>query len=673
MFQMGGIASGLDTNGMIDALMAVEKQPLNNLVKKQNQLLLKQVAYNDVKTHVQDFYYKVTDYTLQGTFLDYKANVSDTGVISQATPTPITPTGTYYFKVLQKAERTTIGINDIYSTSGADTKAKLDKKWIGNFVDLNKAITDTSNPPLASSVTEGTVTINGTDVATINSTTTITDVINNINSKSSTTGVKAVYLKRDLNTGTYTTVGDTSNSDLINQLENDKVNDKLVLFSADGWNNMELSGTSDFLSKTYLSNAVKKLGPNGISYMVSGTHLGAAGTTKTLQQLSYMDDTNYGSSAPAIASGNITINGKNIDIDVTKDTIADLVQKINDADVGMKASYDYQNDKIVFTGDDEGPVTLTVHDNGTHIADYLQFITDASDSVDGSESDIHFDTTQNEYKDVYGDYHLGQNTVVNVYGDSAGTNVVSQLESSNDTVSYKGMTLNVNQSSSDVVSVTVSQDTDSVVKKIKDLIDSYNDLMDYLYGKYTEDPIKDLPSDATDEQKEQGILKNDDIIETLMDKLRNMMTTSLNINGTYDNLMDIGVDTYGYDDVDKMMKGSLKVNDSKLTQAVESHLNDVMNLFNNQSDDEDSQGIAVKMKGFLWSYTKFGGLIDQRSGISGTIANQLLDISKQISSWKVIIQNKEYYYRQKFTAMEEAVSKLQSQMSYMSAKLGTSK
>ncbi len=673
LFQMGGIASGLDTNGMIDALMAVEKEPLNNLIKKQNQLALKQMAYSDVKTHVQDFYYKVTDYTLQGTFLNYKANVSNTDVISQATPTPITPTGTYYFKVVQKAERTTIGINDLYSTTGADTQAKLDKKWIGNFVDLNKAVASTTDSPLSSAVNTGTVSINGTDVAAIDSSTTINDIINNINTKSSTTGVKAVYLKRDLDSGSYTVVGDTSNSDLINQLESDKVDDKLVLFSADGWNNIELGGTSDFFSKTYLSNAVKKLGPDGISYVVSDTHLGAAGTTKTLQQLSYMDTTNYGSSAPALSSGNITINGKNIDIDVTTDTIADLVQKINDADVGMKASYDYQNDKIVFTGTDKGPVTLTVHDNGTHIADYLQFITDASDSVDGSESDIHFNTTQNKYEDVYGDYHLGQNTMVNVYGDSAGTNVVAQLESSNDTVNYKGMTLDVNQASSDIVSVTVSQDTDAVTEKIKDLIDSYNDLMDYLYKKYTEDPAENLSADSTDEEKEQGILKNDDIIETLMDKLRNMMTTSLKIDGTYDNFMDIGVDTYGYDDVEKMMKGTLKVDDSKLSQAVESHLNDVMNLFNNQSDDEASQGIAIKMKNFLWDYTKFGGLIDQRSGISGTIANQLMDISKQIDSWKIIIQNKENYYRQQFTAMEEAISQMQSQMAYMSAKLGTTK
>ncbi len=673
LFQMGGIASGLDTNGMIDAIMAVEKQPLNNLIKKQNQLVLKQMAYNDLKTHLQDFYYKVSDYTLQGTFLKYTATPSDTSIISQATPTPTTPTGTYYFKVLQKAERTNIGINDIYANSGTDTQAKLDKKWIGNFVDLNKAVADTSAPPLSSAVATGTVSINGTDVATIDSSTTITDIINDINSNSATTGVKAVYLKRDLDSGTYTTVGDTSNTDLINQLEADKVNDKLVLFSADGWNNMELGGTSDFFSKTYLSNSVKKLGPNGISYIVSDTHLGAAGTTKTLDQLSYMDNTNYGGSAPAITSGSITINGKSIDVDTSKDTVADLVQKINDADVGMEASYDYQNDKIVFSGTNEGPTTLTVHDNGTHIADYLQFITDSSDSVDGSEVDIHFDTNQNKYEDVYGDYHLGQNTIVDVYGDSSGTNKISELESSNDTVTYKGMTLNVSQSSNDIVGVTVSQNTDTVVKNIKDLIDSYNDLMDYLYQKYTEKPLTNLGADATDEQKEQGILRNDDIVETMMDKLRNMMTTSLNINGTYDNLMDIGVDTYGYDDVKKMMEGTLKVDDSKLTQAVESHLDDVMKLFNNQSDDTSQQGIAVQMQSFLWNYTQFGGLIDQRSGISGTIAEQLRDISKQINSWNVIIQNKENYYRQKFTNMEDAISSLQSQMSYMAAKMGTSK
>jgi flagellar hook-associated protein 2 len=657
---------------MIDALLAVDKIPLNNLIKKQNQLVLKQMAYNDVKTHLQDFYYKVTDYTLEGTFLKYTATPSDTDVISRATPTPNTPTGTYYFKAVQKAERTSIGVNDVYASSGADTQAQLDKKWIGNFVDLNKAVADSTNPPLAEAVATGTVSINGTDVATIDSTTTITDIINDINSKSSTTGVKAVYLKRDLDTGTYTTVGDTSNTDLINQLESDKVNDKLVLFSADGWNNIDLGGSSDFFSKSYLSNSVKKLGPNGISYIVSDTHLGAAGTTKTLDKISYMDNTNYGGSAPAITSGTITINGKNIDVDASTDTVLDLVQKINDADTGMQASYDYQNDKIVFSGTNEGPTTLTVHDNGTHIADYLQFITDASDSVDGSDSDIHFDNAQNKYKDVYGNYHLGQNSIVNVYGDSGGTDLVSQLESSDDTVTYKGMTLNINKSSSDIVSVTVSQDTQAVVDKIKDLVDSYNDLMDYLYQKYTEKPLKNLTADATDEQKEQGLLRNDDIIETMMDKLRNMMTTSLNIDGSYTNLMQIGFDTYGYDDVQKMMEGSIKLDDSTLTQAVESNLDDVMKLFNNQSSDTDQEGIAVQMKDFLWDYTKFGGLIDERSGISGTIANQLLDISKQIDSWKNIIANKEYYYRQKFTAMEDSISSLQSQMSYMASKLGTS-
>ena len=49
-FQIGGLASGLDTGKIIDQLMAIERRPLTSLQKRQQDLQDRKTAYADLSS-----------------------------------------------------------------------------------------------------------------------------------------------------------------------------------------------------------------------------------------------------------------------------------------------------------------------------------------------------------------------------------------------------------------------------------------------------------------------------------------------------------------------------------------------------------------------------------------------------------------------------------------------
>ena len=62
--QFGGVISGLNTQGIIDALVAVKKQPLTDLQSKEASLTAQKAAYAQVGTALDDLVAKVQAFTV---------------------------------------------------------------------------------------------------------------------------------------------------------------------------------------------------------------------------------------------------------------------------------------------------------------------------------------------------------------------------------------------------------------------------------------------------------------------------------------------------------------------------------------------------------------------------------------------------------------------------------
>lgn len=111
-FSLSGLASGIDTNTLIEQLMQIERQPVVRLENRKKSLASEQSFFRSLNTKLRTLQEAAADLTLSGTFRAMKAESSDKtvlGVKSQGTSVP----GTYEITVhslakshvVQSAER----------------------------------------------------------------------------------------------------------------------------------------------------------------------------------------------------------------------------------------------------------------------------------------------------------------------------------------------------------------------------------------------------------------------------------------------------------------------------------------------------------------------------------------------------------------------------------------
>jgi len=468
---------------------------------------------------------------------------------------------------------------------------------------------DTRVTPVA-----GTVTINGVEI-TIDATDTIDDIVNKINSSGA--GVTASY-------------SDTTG--------------KLTLSASSKFTLGASTDTSNFLSVFNLSDAPMEW--DGLNYnVVSTAHVGAVSTSRTLSSLASDDGVTF-------TDGTITINGTSISVSGT-DTLEDVIDRINDSDANVVVFYDTNEDKLVVINKTYGTQGISFDDGGTGFFKVMGWLDDSTGN----------DITQK---------NVGNSAKILVSYDGTDATATTYYSNSN-TVEVDGVTLTLRSTSTDYVRVSVEIDTDSIVQEISDFVESYNELMEYLYNKLNEEPVEDKDwEDMTDEEKMQGLLKDDASLRKIFNDLRAWITMRVEDVGEFDALWDVGIST-GENlggDYENMMKGQLEINEDTLRDAIQNHLDDLWKLFNATEDEDGADGLINVLYDKVWNYTKFGGYIDQIAGISGRLAREIRDVSDQIMVWAMRLQKRyEQLYRE-FTAMEQAISYLNMQSAWLAQSLG---
>lgn len=145
----------------------------------------------------------------------------------------------------------------------------------------------------------------------------------------------------------------------------------------------------------------------------------------------------------------------------------------------------------------------------------------------------------------------------------------------------------------------------------------------------------------------------------------------------YSSLNEIGItsgDTGS--SYDNTMKGLLSINEDKLKAALENNSEDVYKLFSHSNtftvagETESNNGIITDMREYIWDTTKFGGTIYSISGSSGSLGKQMMNLADRMTNMLYQLQRKEYRYVQQFSAMEQSISRMNSQMSYLQSRLG---
>lgn len=247
-----------------------------------------------------------------------------------------------------------------------------------------------------------------------------------------------------------------------------------------------------------------------------------------------------------------------------------------------------------------------------------------------------------------------------------GVNVVKASNTITDVI--PGVTFTLLQGPSGVATtkdftLAVNNDTAAVKKKINDFVTAYNAVMYEIKGQ----------SDYNATTKKGGTLSGNSTLRTVQSQLQSILTTPVSgITGQYTILSSIGIAT--------QKDGSLKVDDTKLTDALNNKFNDVADLFTRNSDvyglAVNEYGVAEQFDQVLESLTRdYIGPNYDKNGLVTTSIHGMEEtvngINDQIDAMEVRMTQVEENLKKQFTSLETLVSSLQTQGNAMLSILGS--
>jgi flagellar hook-associated protein 2 len=128
--RISGLATGLDTESMVNALMQAERIPLDRLLQEKQIWEWKQEDYRTVNSALSELRNKLFSAKLQSTYLVKKTTSTNTAVVT-ATATPTASVGTYYITVTQLARPATAYSSDpiVSNVDDFDPNKPLASYW----------------------------------------------------------------------------------------------------------------------------------------------------------------------------------------------------------------------------------------------------------------------------------------------------------------------------------------------------------------------------------------------------------------------------------------------------------------------------------------------------------------------------------------------------------------
>ena len=388
-------------------------------------------------------------------------------------------------------------------------------------------------------------------------------------------------------------------------------------------------------------------------------------------------------------AGNIiafTINGTSFSFDASQKSIKDIINEVNtNAKLNVTMKYDVTKN------------SFSIKSNGTGTMEKLDIT----------------DTTGNFM------------SAMGITGSSAGTDASvtfsdgTKIVRSSNSFTYDGITYNIKQdftAGTDVVSgkvtepieATITADSTKTFEYIKGFVDKYNELIEKINNKLTEEKYRNY-SPLSDDQKSQmtkeqiekweekaksGLLKNDSILTGILADLRTTLYSSVESTGI--SLSSIGITTSS----DYKKNGKLEINEAKLKDALTNKSEEIKNLFTKSSDityyeslDSPSakskrykeSGLAQRISDVIQDAIRtstdkngYKGTLLEKAGISGdrseftnSLFKEMMDFEEIIAEMNSKLTSREDALYAKFTAMETALSKLNEQQNYLASMLGT--
>lgn len=262
----------------------------------------------------------------------------------------------------------------------------------------------------------------------------------------------------------------------------------------------------------------------------------------------------------------------------------------------------------------------------------------------------------------------------------------AEMTSSSSTVSANGLNIELTglTKTDEPITFSVSSDTDAVYKSIKNFLTEYNSLIKEMNELYTADSAKGYEPLTSEQKKDMSdddvklwedkikasLLRNDSSLGTIRNAMKSAMMTQVTYNGKKYSLASFGISTskdyteggqyhiYG-DSEDSVYAAETDKLKKALDEDPDTVVNVLSGIFGNLRKTMSDKMAGSKVSSAQTFYSDI------------KMKDDIKDYEKQIKEWETKLADLEESYYSKFTAMETALAKLQSQSSSLSGLLGS--
>ena len=401
---------------------------------------------------------------------------------------------------------------------------------------------------------------------------------------------------------------------------------------------------------------------NSVDFSMTSVEGGTLGLTKAsasnkINSGSTLSD--LGFKPEAAGTYKLNINGTEISLD-KKSTISSMMSAVNKSAAGVTMTYSSLTNSFTLESKEFGGAGK-VEVGDTSLGRSLGLVDD-NGTVGASE---------------------GQNAIFEINGQEV------YLNDNTYTLDGNTFTFNDNMTIGETYTVNIAKDSTTVKDALKKFVESYNKLIDDVYGYIGKSPAKDDDGNTYEpltnaeneitkweEKAKQGVLYNDSTVSTVMSQMRSALYTSVTLDdGSKFGIYNLGIKTSS----EWSEHGKLQIDENAFDKAFENNEDAIIKLFT----DSDT-GMMKKLNSVIDGAVKSSGAANTRGTLvrkagkadssvttDSTIYKEMVKMQDRLKELQDRYDTKEEYWWKVFTNMETAMADLNSQTSYISSYLGT--
>lgn len=239
------------------------------------------------------------------------------------------------------------------------------------------------------------------------------------------------------------------------------------------------------------------------------------------------------------------------------------------------------------------------------------------------------------------------------------------------------ITLNVHDKTEKTATIAVKVDKEASKNALIEFVGKYNQAVAKINVLSQNKPeiITELDY-LTDDEKEKltsqlGIFSTDFSLTNIKSNMQAILSSNYRFeeNSTVTALAQLGIATnasgFSGSYSQSKLRGYLEIDEKKLDEALENHLDDIKNLFGYDTDGDliIDEGIAFKLDKQITAYTQTGGILALKTS---TLDSKIKSSQTRITKLEDQMEKKEAELRQKYSSMQGSLSSLENQQTTIS-------